>query len=57
MKALFRVEDFVISRLKLVAELGGYAGLLLGVSFFHLAKLAGYVIDWRIAYLKSKYNI
>ena len=35
-----------MSSLKLVAEIGGYAGLLLGVSFYHIIKMLEYLLDW-----------
>ena len=34
-------ETYLVTGLSLIAEIGGMAGLLLGVSFFHIAKLIG----------------
>ena len=37
-----------MSPLKLIAEIGGYAGLLLGVSFYHFIKMLEYFVDWKL---------
>ena len=41
-------EKFLMDRLYLIAEVGGMAGLLLGVSFFHVVKLITYFLDMKI---------
>ena len=38
-------EEYLISYLKLVAEGGGYAGLILGVSFYHLVKAGTFLLE------------
>lgn len=38
-------EEHLVSFLKLVAEGGGYAGLLLGVSFYHLVRAGTYLLE------------
>ena len=38
-------EEYLVSFLKLVAEGGGYAGLLLGVSFYHLVRAGTYLLE------------
>ena len=38
-------EDYLVSYLKLVAEGGGYAGLILGVSFYHLVKAGTFLLE------------
>ena len=42
------VEKHLMSPLKLIAEIGGYAGLLLGVSFYHFIKMLEYFVDWKL---------
>lgn len=40
-------EDFLYPFLSLAAEIGGYVGVLLGVSFFNLASfLRKHIGDW-----------
>ena len=45
-----RTAVYSYELLSMVAEVGGYTGLLLGVSFFELTK----IIDWVIARLRQK---
>ena len=40
-------ENYFYTELSLLAEIGGYLGLLLGVSFFHFA-------DWAATFLQDK---
>ncbi len=47
-------QVFSLSRfVSTLAEIGGYVGLLLGVSFFHLASLANRFIDRKIREMKG----
>ena len=39
--------------LTLVAEVGGMAGLLLGVSFYHVAKFAAFLLDLKMEKLRN----
>ena len=39
-------EYFLYLALSMLAEIGGYVGLLLGVSLFKMAEINNYVIDW-----------
>lgn len=41
----FSTENYLLTGLSLVAELGGMAGLLLGVSFYHVALLIVFLIE------------
>ena len=42
------VEKHLMSFLKVIAEIGGTAGLLLGVSFYHFIKMLEYFIHWKL---------
>ncbi len=44
-------EKYFYSFISLVAEIGGYVGLLLGVSLFHLARLLNGFLDQKILQL------
>ena len=44
-------EYFLYSILSMIAEIGGYVGLLLGVSLFKLADINNTVLDW---YMENK---
>ena len=44
----FSTETYLVTGLSLIAEIGGMAGLLLGVSFFHIAKLIEFFINIKI---------
>ena len=39
-------EDYLVYALKLGAEIGGYASLLLGVSIYHLVKIMDLILRW-----------
>ena len=47
-KVAVHTEKYLISPLALVAEIGGTAGLLLGVSFYHAFQLILFLIDMKI---------
>ena len=40
-------EQFLLSFLSMASEIGGYVGLLLGVSFFHFARFLTYIMEKR----------
>merc|ERR1719385_225806 len=46
-------ENYLYSFLTLAAEIGGYVGVLLGISFLHLSKVVMRVIDRRWRQRKS----
>ena len=50
------IEHFLYPFLSLAAEIGGYVGLLLGVSFFHLARFIRDTIDERLLRYRSQAN-
>ncbi len=47
-------EHYFYSFVSMVAEVGGYVGLLLGVSLFHLSSALGDVISKRIEQLEKE---
>lgn len=42
----FTNEYYLYSILSMLAEIGGYVGLLLGVSLFNLGHINNVIIDW-----------
>ena len=50
-KVASHAEHFLVSPLALIAEMGGNAGLMLGVSFYHVIQLISFVIDIQITKL------
>ena len=57
--SFFSTETYLVTGLSMIAEVGGMAGLLLGVSFFHVTKLIEFFIDRQIEKLQqtSKTNL
>ena len=49
----FSTETYLVTGLSMIAEVGGMAGLLLGVSFFHVTKLIEFLIDRHIEKLQQ----
>ena len=47
-------EYFLYSILSMVAEIGGYVGLLLGVSLFKIADVNNVFIDWCVGSEREK---
>ena len=47
-------ETYLVTGLSMIAEVGGMAGLLLGVSFFHITKLIAFFIDMKIEKLQGR---
>ena len=47
-------ERFLLSFLSMASEIGGYVGLLLGVSFFHFARFLTFVMEKRQEEKKNK---
>ena len=51
-------EYFISSGISLIAEIGGYGGLLLGFSLFNLTELSDYFLQaWKRVLNKSRINI
>ena len=46
-------ETYLVTGLSMIAEVGGMAGLLLGVSFFHTTKLIEFFINMKIEKLQG----
>ena len=46
-------ETYLVTGLSMIAEVGGMAGLLLGVSFFHITKLIEFFINMKIEKLQG----
>ena len=49
-------DAYLVTGLSMIAEVGGMAGLLLGISFFHTTKLIGFLITMKIDKLKENFD-
>ena len=50
---LYSTETYLFSGYYLFAEIGGVAGLLLGVSFFHFVKLLNFFFNYKIKSIEN----
>ncbi|QQP34739.1 Uncharacterized protein FKW44_022728, partial [Caligus rogercresseyi] len=53
-KVFLSEENYLYTLLSLLAEIGGYVGLLLGVSFFHVAGVISDILDRKSSIMKPK---
>ena len=50
-------EHYLYTPVSMLADVGGYIGLLLGISVLHLAKFLHRVFNWKIEELEKQLNI
>ncbi len=53
-RILVNKEDYFYSFLSTVAEIGGYVGLLMGISFLHLASTANRFLEGKIKAMEEQ---